>query len=167
MGHGRLTIARFFPPDSGPGLAAWLKTLSHFMPQRTLLLVDDEPGVRECLRRLLQRAGWGVITAAGPVEALQALEFVRPDAIILDVRMPDHSGMVCSGLDLLTLLRRGSAHRSVPVILLTGYFLTEEEDERVARQGATVIYKPVELPAIAGALGRLTRGTAPAAPGAA
>ena len=137
------------------------------MPQRTILLVDDEPGVRECLRRLLQRAGWGVITAAGPAEALQALEFVRPDAIILDVRMPDQSGMVCSGLDLLTLLRRGSTHRSLPVILLTGYFLTDDEHERVTRQGATVIYKPVELPAIAGALGRLTRGGAPSAPGAA
>lgn len=134
--------------------------------QRTVLLVDDEPGIRECLRRLLQRTGWRVVTAPGPAEALELLGTVRPDALILDVRMPDRSGRLYSGLDLLHFLRSRPDCAALPVILLTGYFLTAEEDLAVRRDGATVLYKPADLPSIAGELGRLFEGALPRAAGA-
>ena len=136
------------------------------MPQRTVLLVDDEPGIRECLRRLLQRTGWRVVTAPGPAEALELLGTARPDALILDVRMPDRSGRLYSGLDLLQFLRSRPDYTALPVILLTGYFLTAEEDVAVRQAGAAVLYKPVDLPAIAGELGRLFAEAPAPAPGA-
>lgn len=136
------------------------------IPQRTVLLVDDEPGIRECLRRLLQRTGWRVVTAPGPAEALEVLGTVRPDAIILDVRMPDRSGPLYSGLDLLHFLRSRPDHATLPVILLTGYFLTDEEDSAVRQAGARVLYKPADLLAIAGELARLFEEAAPHPPGA-
>lgn len=136
------------------------------IPQRTVLLVDDEPGIRECLRRLLQRTGWRVVTAPGPAEALEVLGTVRPDAIILDVRMPDRSGPLYSGLDLLHFLRSHPDHAALPVILLTGYFLTDEEDSAVRQAGARVLYKPADLLAIAGELARLFEEAAPHPSGA-
>jgi CheY-like chemotaxis protein len=135
------------------------------MSQRTVLLVDDEPGIRECLCRLLQRAGWRVTTAPGPAEALELLGTWRPDALILDVRMPDPSGRLYSGLDLLHFLRSRPDYVALPVILLTGYFLTADEDLAVRQNGATVLYKPADLPSLAGALGQLVDGSPPLAPG--
>lgn len=124
------------------------------MMHRTVLVVDDEPGIRESLRRLLLRAGWRTQTAASPSEALAALAGDPPDAAILDVRMPDDNG-VASGLELLVRLRAQPHYRRLPIILLTGHFLTPEEEDVVRQHGATVLYKPADLHAIAALLANL------------
>jgi CheY-like chemotaxis protein len=78
-----------------------------------LFLADDMPAVRELLRRCLSGAGVEVVGEAGSgPEALEQIEALRPDLVILDVVMP---GM--SGLDVVNSLRsRGIA---APVILCT------------------------------------------------
>ncbi len=122
------------------------------MPQMTVLVVDDEPGIRESLRRLLLRAGWRATTAASSAEAVAALSLATPDAAILDVRMPDDNGGIASGLELLAFLRTQPVWRALPVIVLTGHFLTPDEDALVQEHGATVLYKPADLHAIANRL---------------
>lgn len=126
------------------------------MSQPTVLVVDDEAGIRESLRRLLQRAGWLPLTAASPSEAIAALAngSAVPDAAILDLRMPDGNGLT-SGLKLLAHLRAQQQYQQLPVILLTGRFLTEDEEADARRHHAIVLYKPAELQTIAELLVRL------------
>ena len=60
-----------------------------------------------------------------------------------------------SGLDLLAFLRRDPAFQAMPVIILTGYFLSTEEDAAIRHKGATVLYKPSDLRTISARLSAL------------
>jgi two-component system response regulator MprA len=89
----------------------------------TILVVDDEPAVRESLRRALELEGYEVELAADGEEAVARLEQNgQPDAVILDILMP--------GMDGLEVCRRLRAARNqVPVLMLTA---RAEVDSRVA-----------------------------------
>jgi DNA-binding response OmpR family regulator len=110
-----------------------------------ILIVDDEAGIRESLRRFLVRRRFEVSTAASPTEALQILEQNRPSAMILDLRMPDPSGRMRSGLDLLRFVRGQPAFAGMPVLVLTGHLLNEDEQATLLACRAEILYKPLEL----------------------
>ena len=77
-----------------------------------LLLVEDEPGVRELLRESLEEAGWAVDEAEGVREALGLLEAFPYDLLVLDLALPDGDG--------LEILRQARAEgMSLPVLILT------------------------------------------------
>jgi response regulator RpfG family c-di-GMP phosphodiesterase len=80
-----------------------------------ILLVDDDPALRELLRTTFEVADVDVTEAAGAAEARAAIVDRRPSVIVLDVHMP-----VESGLDLCRELKANPATRDIPVILLTG-----------------------------------------------
>ena len=88
------------------------------------LVVDDEPAVRESLRRALQLEGYGVELAGDGSEALYRLESreVEPDGIVLDVLMPE-----VDGLEVARRLRRSGSR--VPILMLTA---RDEIADRVA-----------------------------------
>ena len=87
-----------------------------------VLVVDDEPAVRNALDRALRLAEYDVLLARGGEEALEVLHEKTPDAIILDVAMP--------GLDGLEVCRRlRAAGNRTPVLMLTA---RETIDDRVA-----------------------------------
>ena len=83
-----------------------------------VLVVDDEPMVREVVTAYLERDGYRVQVATTGPEALDALRSAPPDLVVLDVMLP--------GVDGLEILRRVRADADVPVILLTAR--TEETD---------------------------------------
>ncbi len=83
-----------------------------------VLVVDDEPMVREVVTAYLEREGFLVACAATGPEAVRAIDTGRPDLVVLDVMLP--------GLDGLEILRRLRAASTIPVILLTAR--TEETD---------------------------------------
>ena len=92
-----------------------------------ILVVDDEPTVREVLRRYLEREGWLVSEAAEGRAALQLLREDPPDLLILDLMLP--------GVDGLSITRRlrgdlgvRSPERMVPIIMLTA---RRNEQDRV------------------------------------
>jgi two-component system response regulator MprA len=89
-----------------------------------ILVVDDEPAVRESLRRALQLEGYGVELASDGSEALYRLESreVEPDGIVLDVLMPE-----VDGLEVARRLRRTGSR--VPILMLTA---RDEIADRVA-----------------------------------
>jgi DNA-binding response OmpR family regulator len=91
-------------------------------PEPQVLVVDDEPSVRQALERALRLEGFAVTTAAGGREALDAVAERPPSVIVLDVTMPD--------LDGVSVVRRlRAAGLDVPVCILSA---RDEVDDRVA-----------------------------------
>ncbi|ETD87868.1 response regulator [Rhodobacter capsulatus] len=77
-----------------------------------ILIVDDDPDVRELVRYELESRGWEVSEAATAAEVAPALAAAPPDLILLDLRLPDQDG--------LTLAARLRAASAIPIIMLTG-----------------------------------------------
>ncbi|ATL31450.1 response regulator transcription factor [Streptomyces formicae] len=90
--------------------------------RRTVLVVEDDPGVRSTLDQLLRFEGYRVLLAADGVEALGRLEQERPDLAVVDVVMPG-----LDGLGLCRMLRRRGDR--MPVLVLTA---RHEVGDRVA-----------------------------------
>jgi DNA-binding response OmpR family regulator len=81
---------------------------------KTVLVVDDEPGITEALNELLSEEGFHVLTALNGKQALERIAEKRPELILLDYMMP---GM--DGSELLTALRRDSAYQDIPVLMMS------------------------------------------------
>ena len=78
---------------------------------RTILVVDDEPTLRETLAEVLEQDGLEVVTAADGKEALERFRAVDPDLMLLDLMLPQ-----ISGIEVCRIVRRES---SLPIIMLT------------------------------------------------
>jgi len=81
----------------------------------TILIVDDEPSVRDLIRDTLELEDHEVVEAVDGPSALEVLSAEKlPDCVVLDIMMPG-----ISGLDVLTELRARPSTKELPVILLT------------------------------------------------
>lgn len=92
--------------------------ISFMTATERILVVDDEPMVREVVVAYLQREGFRVVEATTGTEALQLIAESRPDLVVLDVMLPE-----LDGFGVLSELRKAN---DIPVILLTAK--TEEPD---------------------------------------
>ena len=114
-----------------------------------ILLVDDEPALRELLRATFEGAHVQVDEAASAVEAESRIEMQRPDVVVLDLRMP---GM--SGSELTTRLKSADRTKKIPIVLLTG--ADDEEARRAKACGAEALvrkpFSPLDLLATVEAL---------------
>jgi two-component system OmpR family response regulator len=101
-----------------------------------LLVVDDEPNIRELLSASLKLAGFDVVTAADGREAVLLADRVKPDLVVLDVMLPDLDGFAVAG--------RLRANGRPPVLFLTARDAT---DDKVAGLGLGDDYvtKPFSL----------------------
>ncbi len=103
---------------------------------RRILVVDDEPGLRQTFTHILKRAGGEATSAATGAEALERLAASTYDLAYLDLRMPG-----LSGLDLLKAIH--ARYPTLPVVLFTAYASLESAMEAV-RLGATdYLLKPI------------------------
>lgn len=110
------------------------------MAQKRILVVDDDDGVREVIQICLEAiAGWKVLPAASGGEALTVAEDQKPDAILLDVMMPD-----MDGLNTFQQLQISSATKDIPTILLTAKAKISEQRKLQVLGVAGVIVKPFE-----------------------
>ena len=113
------------PPAGGTAGAAVVQweqkgALRMHETERTILVVDDEAELREMVRAIFTRAGYGrVVTAATGAEALAICRDCRPDIVILDVMLP--------GMDGFAVLRALRQDSDVPVLMLTAR--SEAEDK--------------------------------------
>ena len=78
---------------------------------RTILVVDDEPTLRETLAEALEADGFQVVTAADGREALARFREHRPDLVVLDLMLPE-----LSGIEVCRIIRHESG---VPILMLT------------------------------------------------
>ena len=107
-------------------------------PEARLLVVDDEPNIRELLSTSLRYAGFEVTAAANGREALDAAEEFQPDLAVLDVMLPDMDGF--------TVTRRlRSAGRHFPVVFLTARDGTEDKITGLTVGGDDYVTKPFSL----------------------
>lgn len=71
----------------------------------TVMIVEDDEGIRDLMRLFLLKKGYGVLQAEGGLQALELLEKEKPDLILLDVEMPGMNGLeVCEKIRLKTTL---------------------------------------------------------------
>jgi CheY-like chemotaxis protein/anti-sigma regulatory factor (Ser/Thr protein kinase) len=80
----------------------------------TILVIDDDPAVRDLMSRFLTKIGFRVVAAAGGEEGLRRAREVRPLVITLDVIMPE-----CDGWSVLRKLKADSQLAQIPVIMVT------------------------------------------------
>jgi DNA-binding response OmpR family regulator len=123
------------------------------MGTATILIVDDEPKIRELVRSYLEREGYSVLEADTGERALESVSRVSPDLVVLDLMLPD-----LSGEEVARTIREAS---DLPIIMLTA---KAAEDDRVEglRLGAddylTKPFSPRELVARVEAVLRRTGG---------
>src|SRR3954449_12391989 len=119
-----------------------------FPPQR-VLIIDDHPSFRAAVRELLERRGFAVVAEAEGAEAgLAAAQAVAPDAVVLDVQLPDGNGIdVCRALT--------QAHSGLVVLLVSA----DPRQGRWAGKCGAVAFVPKARLASADLVG-LLRGSA-------
>lgn len=119
---------------------------------RHILVVDDEPPVREALRRALTLDGYRVSLAGDGSEALEVLGAETPDAIVLDILMPPPDG-----LEVCRSLRR--AGDRTPVLMLTARDAIENRVEGLDAGADDYLVKPFALDELLARLRALLRRT--------
>jgi CheY-like chemotaxis protein len=93
---------------------------------RPVLVVDDDPGLRQLLRRMLEPEGYAVVEAENGRVALERLRDVSPSVVLLDLMMPE-----MDGFEFVTELRRHEGWRAIPVVVITARDLSLEDRERL------------------------------------
>src|ERR1043165_4215224 len=104
-----------------------------------LLLVDDEADVQYSFRRIFDQPGIEVTTANSGEEALKIIPRLKPDLVLMDVRM---GGI--NGLEALRRLRQTDA--KLPVIMMTAYGTTQTAIEAMKLGAYDYLLKPFDVP---------------------
>jgi CheY-like chemotaxis protein len=107
-------------------------------PQKTVLVVEDDPWIRSLMADLLVGEGYSVVQASDGRAGLDMAEDSDPDVILLDLAMPEKSG-----LDVLHELKSSKPTRDIPVIVVSAYAMLMMGSD--ARRADGVIQKPFDL----------------------
>jgi DNA-binding response OmpR family regulator len=92
--------------------------------QADVLIVDDDPGTRDVLRRTLSREGWTVREAENGAKGLEELSISKPAIVLLDLMMPE-----MDGFEMLRAMRANAMWHNVPVVVVTSKDLDRQELE--------------------------------------
>jgi two-component system OmpR family response regulator len=126
-------------------------------PEARLVVVDDEPNIRELLSTSLRFAGFEVHAAADGNGALQLVRDVEPDLVVLDVMLPDMDGF--------TVTRRMRATgRHTPVVFLTAKDDTQDKVQGLTVGGDDYVTKPFSLEEVVARIRAVLRRTGVPAP---
>lgn len=111
------------------------------MLNRSILIVDDDRSVVDTFARMLQLEGFDVQTAFDASSGLALADTMRPQAIILDLRMP-----LINGIQFLRQVRARPHLAETPVAIVTGdYLLPDALEQEVQTLGASLRFKPLFL----------------------
>lgn len=109
---------------------------------KTILLVDDEFGIVETLKELLESEGYQVLCASNGKDALSRMATQLPDLAVVDVMMP-----VMNGIDVLRAMRANAEQKDVPVLLMSAVprSIATKDAESLDASGWSFIRKPFEF----------------------
>ena len=102
-----------------------------------ILVVDDEPDIRETLKRKLEREGYAVVLAPSGEEALERVKDSDPDIILLDLMLPG-----LNGFDVLKEVKEKFSDRWRPVIIVSGQQDLETTRQAYQREADHYLTKP-------------------------
>ncbi len=122
------------------------------MPKGKILVVDDEPDVREAIRMQLETANYNVLEAENGEEAIKVLRsadnMVNVGVILCDIRMPKVNGLEC-----IQFLRQEAP--GIPTVVVTAYPDPELAANLMAKGVKDYLVKPVEREKLLGVVGEL------------
>jgi signal transduction histidine kinase/DNA-binding response OmpR family regulator len=113
-----------------------------------VLVIEDDPAAQELLRLHLEGAGYGVAVTASGRQALAWLREMRPDAVLLDILLPD-----LDGWEILQQIKSDAATRSIPVMVVS---VVDNRQLGLALGAIDYLVKPVSRERLLEAIGRLT-----------
>lgn len=108
-------------------------------PPLSILIVDDEHNIRRALAMILEGEGYSVFSAASAEEAGQVLEANPTDLVILDLMLPNKSG-----LEWLREVKADGANRDIPVIVISGHASSEESAAAIKTGAVDFFEKPLK-----------------------
>ncbi|TXH66888.1 MAG: sigma-54-dependent Fis family transcriptional regulator [Thiothrix sp.] len=109
------------------------------MTEQRVLIIDDEPDIRELLEITLLRMGLDTLTAGNVEEALAQIQAHEPNLCLTDMRLPDGSG-----IDIVRFLQKEYPH--IPVAVITAYGSMDAAVEALKAGAYDFVSKPVDLP---------------------
>lgn len=106
--------------------------------RKTIVIVDDEPDTAEMFAEMMRLSGYGIIKAYDGASAVDLITKEKPDAVVLDLMMPD-----ISGLEVLSVLHNEIDLSSIPVIVVSAKSLPQ--DIQIGLEAGAFVYltKPV------------------------
>ncbi|WP_420643444.1 response regulator [Candidatus Leptofilum sp.] len=108
--------------------------------KQSILLVDDEPNLRVLLRHMLETGNFEVVEAEDGLDALDKLNGMTPDLMILDVMMPE-----LDGVSLCKQLRASSEFAKLPIVMLSGKTQYQAVQEGLAAGANRYLCKPITV----------------------
>ena len=121
------------------------------MTEKNILLIDDEETIQEVVQVGIEiEAGWQVEIASSGQEGITLAQNQQPDAILLDVMMPD-----MDGIDTLSRLKANIKTRRIPVIFLTAKTQATEKDQLHNLGVVDVITKPFNSMTLASQIAKI------------
>ena len=110
------------------------------MPElsKKIVIVEDEPDTAEMFAEMMRLSGYTVIKSYGGTPAISLISHEKPDAVVLDVMMPD-----LSGLEVLRYIRRDPRLANTPVIVVSAKSLPADIKEGLEAGASVYLSKPV------------------------
>jgi DNA-binding response OmpR family regulator len=122
----------------------------------TVLIIDDDPTVTQTFCKMLQLEGYQAFTTLDAETGLRDIATTRPDAVLLDLRMPSTDGLM-----FMRRLRAEERDRHTPVAIITGDYSVDETLLCELRAlDATLYFKPMWLGDLVAVVERLLRNSA-------
>jgi DNA-binding response OmpR family regulator len=122
------------------------------MPQpsweRYILVVEDDPALRELYRSTIRAAGYAVVGVDDGLEALKMVQLGKPRAVVLDLGLPRMNGREVS-----KQLRNNAATQNIPVMIVTG----SDTSDLDPSEFACVMQKPIDPDELVDAVKKCTR----------
>lgn len=122
---------------------------SNIVNRYRILIVDDDAMAREILKRILEHAGYEVMTAGSGPEALRKLHEGIPHLVVVDLMMPEMDGF--------ELCRRIKSHLDVPIVILSAVAAIESKVEGLQMYAEDYIVKPFEKEELVARVQRVLR----------
>ena len=127
------------------------------MPEHLILVVDDDPAIREFVAHFLMDEGYRVETAANGARALAAIERSLPTLVLLDMRMP-----IMDGWTFARRLRERGIE--IPIVVMTAAYGSDAQDWAAEIAAADCIAKPFDLTDLIEVVERIASSAKPSLP---
>src|SRR5512138_2037750 len=107
-------------------------------PEKTVLIIEDEADAAELFAEMMRVSGFRVLKTSSSIPAIAMMTAEKPDIILLDIMMPD-----VSGLDILRQMRRDPMLANIPVIVVTAKSMPSDIKNGMEAGASTYLTKPV------------------------